>query len=95
MTSGTLVTLELDLLLEVVAEVQLLLQHVSILEKRINENLAMGHPEVSSDTFIFGTSRCCSDTCLAVGALQFPQFHTPEFRCQGLCLDTAGGPLCP
>lgn len=35
---------ELDLLLEVVPEVQLLLQHVTVLEKSIHKNPAMGHP---------------------------------------------------
>lgn len=67
--------MELDVLLEVVPEVQVILQNVTILEKRIHENPAMGHPEVSFDTFIFGTSRCCSDTSVA-RALQIP----PEFR---------------
>lgn len=55
--SRTLITVELDLLVEVVPEVQLLLQHVTVLEKRIYENPAMGHPEVSFDTLIFGMSR--------------------------------------
>lgn len=73
--SWTLVTVELDLLLEVVPEMQLLPQHVTILEKRIRENPALGHPDVSFDTFVFVTSRCCSDTSAAVRALQFPQFH--------------------
>lgn len=68
--------MELDPLL-VVPEVQLLPQHVSVLEKRIDENPAMGHPEVSFDTFIFGMSRCYSDISVAVRALQFPRFHTP------------------
>lgn len=69
--------MELDLLLEVVPGVQLLPQHVSLLEKRIHENPAMGHPAVSFDTFVFGMSRCYSDTSVAVRALQFPRFHTP------------------
>lgn len=90
--------MELDVLLEVVPEVQVILQNVTILEKRIHENPAMGHPEVSFDTFRFGTSRCCSDTSVA-RACKFPQFHSPRVSipcvCQGLFLDLVGGPLCP
>lgn len=79
--------MELDVLLEVVPEVQVILQNVTILEKRIHENPAMGHPEVSFDTFIFGTSRCCSDTSVA-RALQIPPVSFPQSS-DSLCLPRA------
>lgn len=79
--------MELDVLLEVVPEVQVILQNVTILEKRIHENPAMGHPEVSFDTFRFGTSRCCSDTSVA-RALQIPPVSFPQ-SLDSLCLPRA------